>query len=329
MYINHLNEHLRARFGHKLYKLALDGGMTCPNRDGTAGTGGCVFCLEGSGAFAQKVSLNDIYNDKYTSSGSISSAAGQIEAAKERIKNKARDCGYIAYFQSYTNTYAPAEYLSRLFRETLSCPGVEALAVATRPDCLPENTVKLLAELNTEKPVWVELGLQTSYDGTAELINRCYPTRVYDDAVRRLNDAGLETVTHIIFGLPGETREDMLDTVRHVSALYLSERERLGREDRFPAAGVKLQLLHILRGTRLYEMYQAGEVRPLSRDEYIDIVCEALELLPRDIVIHRLTGDGDKRSLAAPMWSADKKGVRAAMYKAFAGRDIIQGSLSI
>ena len=297
MYIATFNEYLRKRFGHKLYKLALDGGMTCPNRDGTLGTRGCIFCLDGSGSFAER------------RCGSITE---QLTAAKARLHGKdGAECGYIAYFQSYTNTYATAERLRVLFTEAIEAPGVEVLSIATRPDCLPDETVALLAELNAIKPVWVELGLQTVSDETARLIRRGYELPVFDDAVQRLNRAGIETIAHVIFGLPGETREDMLRTVRHVAGL--------------PIQGVKLQLLHILHGTDLYDMYMSGEVRPLEPDEYFNLLSDAIELLPRDMVIHRLTGDGDKRSLAAPLWSADKKRVRADMERFFAARDTEQG----
>ena len=308
MFVNYLSGVLKTRFGHKLYKLALDGGMTCPNRDGTLGTGGCIFCLDGSGAFAQKREA---------------SVSRQIEQAAERISAKTGECGYIAYFQSYTNTYAPVGYLEELFGETIACDGVEALSVATRPDCLPPETVDMLARLNRLKPVWVELGLQTSNQRTAALIRRGYELPVFDDAVERLTAAGLETVVHIIFGLPGETREDMLETVRHVARLYARTHPADGSA---PPMGVKLQLLHILRGTELYRMYKEGRAAPMERDEYIDVICEALTLLPRDIIIHRLTGDGDRKHLAAPMWSADKKAVRAAMDKALRSRDVEQGS---
>ena len=309
MFVNYVGDSLRERYGHKLYKLALDGGMTCPNRDGTLGTEGCIFCLDGSGAFAER---------------RAASVSEQVERAKLRVSAKAgKDCGYIAYFQSYTNTYAPAGYLERLFGETIACEGVEILSVATRPDCLPPETISLLSRLNKIKPVWVELGLQTSNERTAELIRRGYLTPVYDDAVRRLRAEGIETVTHIIFGLPGETRADMLSTVRHVAGLC---RETENISATAAPMGVKLQLLHILRGTALYDMYAAGQVRPMERDEYISTVCEALTLLPREMIVHRLTGDGDKCSLAAPLWSGDKKAVRAAMDRALRERDIVQGS---
>ena len=311
MFVNTLNDSVRARFGHKLYKLALDGGMTCPNRDGTAGTGGCIFCLDGSGAFAQKREA---------------SVARQIERARQRVSSKAgKDCGYIAYFQSYTNTYAPVGYLERLFGEAIAFEGVEVLSVATRPDCLPPETVGLLSRLNRIKPVWVELGLQTSCERTAKLINRGYELPVFDDAVKRLLGEGIETIAHIIFGLPGEARDEMLDTVRHVAGLWKDCRPAGG----FPPMGVKLQLLHILKGTALYDMYLDGKAVPMERDEYIDIVCEALTLLPRDIVIHRMTGDGDKRFLAAPMWSADKKAVRAALDRALRANNTEQGSRAL
>ena len=279
MYYISLSEYLKARFGCKVYKLALEGGMTCPNRDGTCGVGGCIFCAaDGSGAFAQ----------------TGDTVFAQIEAAKARVAGKIRDGKYIAYFQSFTNTYAPVSYLEPLFRAAIDHPDVAVLSIATRPDCLPEDVLNLLAELNRIKPVWVELGLQTIHPDTARYIRRGYELPVYDRAVSDLKARGIEVITHVILGLPGESREQMLDTVRYVGA----------RTD-----GIKLQLLHVLRGTDLARDYAAGRFRTLELDEYCDLIVDCLRCLPEHVVIHRLTGDGAKKDLIAPLWSGDKKRV--------------------
>ena len=279
MHYNALSEDLKTRFGCKVYKLALVGGMTCPNRDGTCGTGGCIFCAaDGSGAFAQ----------------TGATVHEQIEAAKARVAGKIKDGKYIAYFQSFTNTYAPVSYLEPLFRAAISHPDVVVLSIATRPDCLPGNVLNLLAELNRIKPVWVELGLQTIHADTARYIRRGYELPVYDKAVADLHARGIEVITHVILGLPGEDRERMLETVRYVG----------GHTD-----GIKLQLLHVLRGTDLAADYAAGKFRALELEEYCDLVVDCLRVLPERVVIHRLTGDGAKKDLIAPLWSGDKKRV--------------------
>ena len=276
-----LNDSMRARFGCKVYKLALDGGFTCPVRDGTLDTRGCIFCsVGGSGEFAESRTL---------------SITEQIEQGKRRVAGKIRDGKYIAYFQAYTGTYAALPRLRKLYREAISHPDIAALSVATRPDCLPEGVLDLLAELNREKPVWIELGLQTIHEKTAEYIRRGYPLSVYDKAVAELKARGIEVITHLILGLPGETAEDMCASVRYVCA---------GRTD-----GIKLQLLHILKGTDLAKEYEAGRVHALTEDEYIDILKKCVPQIPDSVVVHRLTGDGDKRLLIAPLWSADKKHV--------------------
>ncbi len=295
---NSYNSHMTARFGCKVYKLALDGGMSCPNRDGTVGYGGCTFCsADGSGFFAAK------------SRGDLNE---QIERSKTLVESKNRGGKYIAYFQSYTNTYAPIEYLEELFCSVIQRDDISGLAIGTRPDCLPDETVELLCRLNRQKPLWVELGLQTIHEDTARAIRRGYTLDVYDDAVRRLEDAGLETVVHIILGLPGETAQMMLDTVSYVA--------------HGPARGIKLQLLHILRGTDMARDYIDGKFRTLEMDEYIDLLCRSVRLLRPDMVVHRLTGDGAKRDLIAPLWSADKKRVLNAINSAFEKNDVIQGA---
>ena len=276
-----LNESMRARFGRKVYKIALDGGFTCPVRDGTLDTRGCIFCSAGgSGEFAENRGL---------------SITEQIEQGKLRVAKKIRDGKYIAYFQAYTGTYAPIHRLRQLYLEAIRHPDIVALSVATRPDCLPEEVLDLLEELNREKPVWVELGLQSIHEKTAEYIRRGYPLSVYDHAATELKKRKIEVITHLILGLPGETAEDMCESVRYVCG---------GRTD-----GIKLQLLHILKGTDLAREYQAGRVRTLTEDEYIGILKKCVPLIPDSVVVHRLTGDGDKRLLIAPLWSADKKHV--------------------
>ena len=275
-----VSQYYRQRFGCKIYKLSIDAGFTCPNRDGTLGTGGCIFCSgSGSGDFAAR-------------GGSITA---QLEAAKEKVRHKNKGGKYIAYFQAFTNTYGPVSRLEVLYREALQPEDVVGISIATRPDCLSDEVIGLLHRLNKEKYVCVELGLQTVHEKTAAYIRRGYPTSVYDDAVRRLKAAGIEVVTHIILGLPGETGEMMLETTRHAV---------LAGTD-----GIKFQLLHVLRGTDLAEDYRCGKFQCLSMEEYGQILKECLSILPSSIVVHRITGDGPKRDLIAPLWSADKKRV--------------------
>ena len=294
-----LNRYLRETFGEKVYKLALDGGMTCPNRDGTIGTGGCIFCSAGgSGDFAE---------------GRCASVAEQIEKARARVRKKTDAAKFIAYFQSYTNTYAPVEYLEALFSEAMAQECVVALSIGTRPDCLPDEVIALLSRLNRIKPVWVELGLQTIHEETARYIRRGYPLSVYEDALVRLKAAGITVITHVILGLPGESREMMLATIDY-----------LGGEHR--PDGVKLQLLHVLEGTDLAEDWRAGKFACMEMDEYFDLLCDCLSRLPTDMVIHRLTGDGPKRSLLAPLWTADKKRVLNELNRTLENRKISQGS---
>ena len=276
-----LSDYLKETFGCKVYKIALDGGFTCPVRDGTLDTRGCIFCSAGgSGEFASSRTLT---------------VTDQIDAAKRRVAAKIKDGKYIAYFQAYTGTYAPVEKLEKLFTEAIYHPDIAALSVATRPDCLPEEVLDLLSRLNRIKPVWIELGLQTVHEETARYIRRGYDLPVYDRAVRELRQREIEVITHVILGLPGETKEDMLETVRYVVSSG--------------ATGIKLQLLHILKGTDLAKEYEAGKVRVLGEDEYLDILKDCVRLIPDSVVIHRLTGDGDKKLLIAPLWSADKKHV--------------------
>ncbi len=282
-----LSDYYREKFGCKVYKLSLDGGFSCPNRDGTLGTGGCIFCAgDGSGAFAER------------NCGSI---ATQLERAKARVQEKNKGGKYIAYFQSFTNTYGPIERLRTLYYEAIGPEDIVGLAIGTRPDCLGEAVVSLLAEIGRIKPVSVELGLQTVHPETARYIRRGYDTDLYFDAVRRLKAAGVEVVTHIILGLPGETTEMMVQTTR--------EAVEAGTD------GVKFHLLHVLRGTDLAEDYAAGKFQVLTLEEYGSILKQCINVLPEHIVIHRITGDGAKKDLIAPQWSADKKRVLNYLHK--------------
>ena len=276
-----LNQYLRQTFGCKVYKLALNGGFTCPNRDGTLDTRGCIFCSKGgSGEFAEDATL---------------SVTEQIERGKKRVERKIKDGKYIAYFQAFTNTYAPVERLRKLYQEAVCHPDIVALSIATRPDCLPVEVLELLSEINHIKPVWVELGLQTIHERTAKYIRRGYPLSAYDRAMRELTARGIETIVHIILGLPGESREDILETVDYVV--------------NSGAKGIKLQLLHVLQETDLAAEYEAGRISVMDMESYVQLVKECIARIPKEVVVHRLTGDGDKKLLIAPDWSADKKRV--------------------
>lgn len=273
-----LSDHYRQLFGCKVYKLSIDADFTCPNRDGSLGHGGCIFCSgAGSGDFAE--SGTDI--------------AKQLEQAKARVAFKNKSGKYVAYFQSFTNTYGPPEKLEALYTAAMAPEYIVGLSIATRPDCLPPETVALLARLNETKPVCVELGLQTIHEKTVQYIRRGYETEVYFDAVRRLKAAGLEVVTHIILGLPGETDEMMVKTTQAAV--------NAGTD------GIKFQLLHVLQGTDLAREYELGNFSCLSLPEYAKILKECLAVVPEHVVIHRITGDGAKKDLIAPLWSADKK----------------------
>lgn len=285
-----LNQYCREHFGEKLYKLSLNGGMTCPNRDGTLGWNGCIFCSAGgSGEFAPPASLD---------------MEEQINQAKARIAPKFRGRRYIAYFQAYTNTYAPVERLRELFWPVIQRPEIAVLSIATRPDCLPPEVLALLEELNACKPVWVELGLQTIHPRTAEYIRRGYDLSCYDRAVAQLNALRIHVVTHVILGLPGESRAEMLETVDYVA--------------RTGSSGIKLQLLHVLEGTDLAADYRAGAFEVMTLEEYVDLIAECVQRLPEQMVVHRMTGDGPKRILIAPQWSGDKKRVLNALNQALA-----------
>ncbi len=293
-----LNEYYKSKYGKKVYKLSLSGGMTCPNRDGTLDTRGCIFCGNGgSGEFAESFRL---------------SVSEQIERAKSRVRSKTNDNAYIAYFQPFSNTYASVEYLRKLYYEAIAPDEIVGLSIATRPDCLPDDVLSLLCEINKIKPLTVELGLQTIHEHTAEYIRRCYKLSVYDDAVEKLHSIGAEVVTHLIIGLPGESRDMMFDSAEYVGRV---------------TDGVKLQLLHVIEGTDLAFEFANGVFEALSLEEYTDILAGCIERINQDVVIHRLTGDGDKRSLIAPLWSADKKRVLNYINKYFDENNVIQGSL--
>ncbi len=283
-----INDEMKSIYGKKVYRVSLDGGMTCPNRDGKIDTRGCIFCSKGgSGDFASNRNL---------------SITEQIEQGKKLISKKVPNCdAFIAYFQAYTNTYADVDYLRKIFTEAINHPQVVVLSIATRPDCLPDEVVDLLKELSLVKPVWVELGLQTIHEKSAEFIRRGYPLSVYDDAVNKLTEAGVDVITHVILGLPGESIEDMLSTVKYVA--------------NSKSKGIKLQLLHVLKGTDLEEYYEKTRFHIMSLTEYTDLLAECLKIIPKDMVVHRLTGDGPKALLTEPKWSADKKRVINAINK--------------
>lgn len=295
-----LNRYLKDTFGEKVYKIAIDGGFTCPNRDGTLDTRGCIFCSgTGSGEFAGK------RTDSVTS---------QIEKGKERLRGKIKNGKYIAYFQAFTNTYAPIPRLRAAFEEAIQHPDIVVLSIATRPDCLPEEVVLLLQELNQKKPVWVELGLQTIHEKSAEYIRRGYGLPVYDDAVKKLKKIGVQVIVHVILGLPGESEEDMKATVSYVG--------------KSGADGIKLQLLHVIRGTDLEKDYRMGKFNTLEMDAYVRLVADCIALLPKNMVIHRMTGDGDKKTLIAPEWSRDKKRVLNALNEAIRQKDNVVNSVN-
>ncbi|MFB0958574.1 MAG: TIGR01212 family radical SAM protein [Clostridiaceae bacterium] len=294
-----LNHDLRERFGEKVMKISLDGGFSCPNRDGTLSFDGCIFCSErGSGDFA---------GDR------LSSLTEQFETVRRTLSDKWTSGKYIAYFQAFTNTYDTPDRLRERYEEALAQPGVVGLAIATRPDCLSDGIIALLQELSQRTYLWVELGLQTCHDENARRINRGYDRSVYESAMERLTRAGIEAVTHVIFGLPGETREDMLETVRYV-------RDQGSR-------GVKFHLLHLMRHTPLESVYQSGGLRFLEEAEYITLICDAIGLLSPDMVVHRLTGDSPRELLIGPMWSLKKWEILNAIDSELTRRDIIQGSL--
>ena len=290
---------LRERFGEKVYKVTLNSGMSCPNRDGKIGTRGCIFCSAGgSGDFAADAAL---------------SITDQIESQIAILSQKRPIHKYIAYFQAYTNTYAPVEYLEKIFTEAITHPKVVALSIGTRPDCLSPEIVELLSRLNRQKPVWVELGLQTIHETTAQYIRRGYPLSVFNDAVQRLRKEGIEVIVHTILGLPGESNEDILATMEYLNQMDIQ--------------GIKLQLLHVLRGTDLAADYEEGMFQTYERDEYLSLLIECLEHLRPDIVIHRITGDGPKDLLIAPLWASRKREVLNLLHHRMKEQQSFQGRL--
>lgn len=292
-----LDYYLKQTYGEKLYKIALDGGMTCPNRDGTLGARGCIFCSAGgSGDFA---------GDRRTS------ITEQIETGKAQSIRKHNGSSYIAYFQAYTNTYAPVSYLRSVFTEAINHPDIRILSIATRPDCLNDDVLALLAELNKKKTVWVELGLQTIHEETAQFIRRGYKLPVFEDALRKLRKIGITVIVHTILCLPGESREMMLDTIRYLNTQDIQ--------------GIKLQLLHILKHTDLADYYEKHPFYLPSREEYYELLGMCICNLRPDIVIHRLTGDGPRKLLVAPLWTGNKRQVLNGMQRYFKEQNIWQG----
>ncbi|MDO4295229.1 MAG: TIGR01212 family radical SAM protein [bacterium] len=292
-----LDYYLKETFGEKIYKLALESGCTCPNRDGTLGNRGCIFCSEGgSGEFAIQ---------------RMASVTEQIELAKERVARKIHSGRYIAYFQSYTNTYAPSEQLRPLFEAALSHPDIAVLSVGTRPDCLPKEILKLLSDCQRKKPVWVELGLQSIHAKTAQFIRRGYDLAVFEEAVRNLQALSIPVVVHVILGLPTESRQQMLESIHYLASLGID--------------GIKLQLLHILKGTDLASLYEASPFPLFCLDEYADLIADCIEALPPEVVIHRISGDAPKSLLIAPTWSANKRLVLNTIAKRLKERDSWQG----
>ena len=276
-----INDYLKETYGTKVYKIALNGGFTCPTRDGTKGTRGCIFCSAGgSGEFAEDARL---------------SITQQIERGKQRVAAKAKNAKYIAYFQAFTGTYAPIEKLEALYMEAAAHPDVVIISIATRPDCLGDEVLALLEKVSQIKTVWIELGLQTVHERTAAYIRRGYDLCVYEEAVKKLQERNIPVITHVILGLPYESEEDMLETVRYVCASG--------------ASGIKLQLLHVLKNTDLETEYNEGKFSVFTEDAYIDLLKKCVAIIPDHVIIHRLTGDGDKRILVAPLWSGNKKHV--------------------
>lgn len=292
-----LNRHYRERFGEKIYKLSLDGGFTCPNRDGTIGTGGCIFCSEGgSGDFSASRNL---------------SISRQLDEAKKIFSCKKTGNKYIAYFQAFTNTYGPIDYLEKIYKEAMSSDDVVGISIATRPDCLPDEVISLLRSLNDEKPIYLEFGLQTIHEETAGFIRRGYPLSVFQEAVLKAKQANLNVVCHIILGLPYESDDMIFETISYLN--------------RLPIDGIKLSMLHVLKNTDLAVIYEKEPFPTYSKEEYVELVIDCLERLRKDIVIHRITGDGPKDLLIAPLWSLNKRDVLNTIQKRLKERDTWQG----
>ena len=292
-----LNYFLRNKFNEKIYKISLDGGFTCPNRDGRVAKGGCTFCsARGSGDYA---------------GSRILSITEQFEDRKKMMEKKWKDGKYIAYFQAYTNTYAPVEELKRKYEEALAQENVVALSIATRPDCLDDDVLDFLEELNKKTYLWVELGLQTINDETANNFNRGYDFEVFDRSIKKLQERGIEVVVHTIFGLPGESKEDMLKTINYVA--------------HSGAQGIKFHLLHLMKNTKMAEQYEREYFEILSKEDYIDLICKGVAMIPEEMVVHRLTGDAPRASLIGPMWSLKKWEVLNDIDRALVENDIWQG----
>lgn len=292
-----LNNFLRNKFGEKVFKISIDGGFTCPNRDGKVSTGGCIFCsARGSGDYAgnRLMSITDQFNN-----------------IKEVMQKKWKNGKYIAYFQAYTNTYAPVDELRRKYEEAINMEGVVGIAIATRPDCLSVDVLELLKEMNSKVYTWVELGLQTSNEATAKIINRGYDLPTFEEAVKNLRNSGIDVVVHTIFGLPGESKEDMLETVKYLSKTDIQ--------------GIKFHLLHLMKDTKLVKLYEEGKLQFLSKDEYVETISKAICMLPDNIVIHRLTGDAPRQLLIGPMWSLKKWEVLNAIDDYMEENNIYQG----
>ncbi len=288
---------LKQRYGEKVYKITLNGGMTCPNRDGKVGRGGCIFCsAAGSGDFAGSV---------------LCSISEQLAIGKAELTQKRPVHAYIAYFQAFTNTYAPVDYLRKIFMEAVEDADVRILSIATRPDCLQEEVLDLLEEINQIKPVWIELGLQTIHPKTAQYIRRGYPLEVFEEAVKNLRERNITVITHTILGLPGESKEMMLETIDYLNGMDIQ--------------GIKLQLLHILKGTDLARDYEARPFWSPTMEEYIELLGSCVARLRPDITIHRLTGDGPKELLIAPLWTSQKRTVLNTFHRYLKEADIWQG----
>lgn len=295
---NSLNYYLRQKFGEKVFKVALDAGFTCPNRDGKISRGGCIFCSErGSGDFA----------------GKNADIVKQFYEVKEVMNKKWKEGKYIGYFQAYTNTYAPVEVLREKYESILNIDDVVGIAIGTRPDCLPDDVLDLLSELNEKTFLWVELGLQTANDEKGKILNRGYDSKDYINAVKKLKGRGIPVVSHVILGLPSENREDMLKTVEFVA--------------KTETWGIKLHLLYLMEGTPMVKLYNEGKLKFLEMDEYVDIVVDSIERIPENIVVHRLTGDSPRNLLIGPTWSLKKWEVLNAIDKRFIERDTYQGKL--
>ncbi|MBN1034004.1 TIGR01212 family radical SAM protein [Clostridium botulinum] len=292
-----LNYFLREKFGEKVFKISLDGGFSCPNRDGKVSKGGCVFCsARGSGDYAGSRNF---------------SITNQFNNVKTMMANKWKSGKYIAYFQAYTNTYAPVDELRQKYEEAINQEGVVALSIATRPDCLEDDVLDLIEELSKKLYVWVELGLQTINDDVAKKINRGYDLKVFDDAMTRLKERNIDVVVHSILGLPGESQHDMLKTIDYIA--------------HSGAQGIKLHLLHLMKDTKMVELYESGELQFLSQEDYIKLICKAVSMLPKEMVVHRLTGDAPRDLLIGPMWSLKKWEVLNAIDKTLEDNDIYQG----